>query len=106
MYDFNSVRRLLPKIKRSAPSVLSFTVLTLSAESAHAGDIEQVFRNLVNAFVGRLLPVLALGYLGKHIFSHIQGDQNARNETVRVVVGIACLLSISGVWNFISQQSR
>lgn len=80
--------------------------LYLSAESAFAGDIEQVFRNLVNAFVGRLLPVLALGYLGKHIFAHIQGDQNARNETVRVVVGIACLLSISGVWNFISQQAR
>lgn len=73
---------------------------------AWAADLEQTLRNLVSAFTGRILPVLALGYLAKNIFGHIQGDPNARQETVRVVVAIACLLGLAGVWNFISQQAR
>ncbi|MBL7716956.1 MAG: hypothetical protein JNL01_15945 [Bdellovibrionales bacterium] len=74
--------------------------------TAHAADIEQTLRNLVGVFTGRLLPILALGYLGKNVFSHIQGDPNAKNETIRVVVAIACLIGLAGVWNLINQQVR
>ncbi len=73
---------------------------------AHAADLEGSLRNLVTAFTGRLLPILALGYLGKNIFGHIQGDPNAKQETPRVVIAILCLLGLSSVWSFLSQQVR
>jgi hypothetical protein len=76
---------------------------TLDAEAA---DLEQTLRNLVTAFTSRILPILALGYLAKNIFAHIQGDPNAKNETVRVVVAIACLVGLAGVWSFITSQVR
>ena len=87
--------------------ILAFTLLALlSPQIAHAAELEQTLRNLVTAFTGRILPILSLGYLGKNIFSHIQGDPNAKHETVRVVIATACLLGLTGVWNFISQQAR
>jgi hypothetical protein len=79
---------------------------TLVPSTAHAAELEQTLTNLVNSFTGRLLPILALGYLGKNIFSHIQGDPNAKHETIRVVIATACLLGLGGVWNYISQQAR
>lgn len=75
-------------------------------EVAFAADLEQTMRNLVGAFTGRLLPILAMGYLGKNIFAHIQCDPNAKNETIRVVIAIACLIGLAGVWNYIGQQAR
>jgi hypothetical protein len=81
-------------------------LLILVPEFAFAGDLEGTLRNLVTAVTGRLLPILAMGYLAKNIFGHIQGDPNAKNDTIRVVVAIACLLALSGVWSFISQQAR
>ncbi len=78
----------------------------LGPQLAHAADLEQTLRNLVSAFTGRILPILALGYLGKNIFSHVSGDPNAKHETVRVVLGIACLMGLAGVWNFIAGQAR
>jgi hypothetical protein len=80
--------------------------LILIPSTAFAADLEGTLRNLVTAFTGRILPVLALGYLGKNLFSHITGDPNAKHESVRVVVAIACLLGLSGVWNFIASQAR
>lgn len=86
---------------------IPYAVLTLTIPAiAHAADIEQTLRNLVSVFTGRLLPILALGYLGKNVFAHIQGDPNAKNETIRVVVAIACLIGLAGVWNLINQQVR
>ena len=73
---------------------------------AHAADLEGTLRNLVTAFTGRILPIVAIGYLGKNIFAHIQGDPNAKDQTIRVVVAIACLIGISGVWSFITSQVR
>jgi len=80
--------------------------LLLLSQAAHAADLEQTLRNLVSAFTGRLLPIVALGFLGKNIFAHVQGDPNAKNETIRVVIAIACLLGLGGVWNFITTQVR
>ena len=74
--------------------------------TANAASLEGTLQNLVNAFVGRLLPIVALGYLGKNIFGHIQGDMNARTETVRVVIATACLIAINAVWSYINQQVR
>lgn len=73
---------------------------------AHAADLEGTLRNLVTAVTGRLLPTLALGYLAKNIFGHIQGDPNAKQETPKVVIAIVCLLALSSVWSFLSQQVR
>ena len=81
-------------------------VLVLMPQAAFAADFEGTLRNLVDAFTGRILPILALGYLGKNIFAHLQGDPNARHETIRVVVAIACLIGLGGVWNYIAQQVR
>ena len=74
--------------------------------AAYAADLEGTLRNLVTAFTGRILPIVAIGYLGKNIFAHIQGDPMAKEQTVRVVVAIACLIGISGVWAFITSQVR
>lgn len=79
---------------------------TLLPNFAFAANLEGTLQNLVNAFVGRILPILALGYLGKNIFGHIQGDPNARQETVRVVLSIAFLIGINAVWSYIQQQVR
>jgi hypothetical protein len=81
-------------------------LILMIPQAALAADLEQTLRNLVTAFTGRILPVLAMGYLGKNIFSHVTGDPNAKHESIRVVVGIACLLGLAGVWNFIASQAR
>lgn len=90
---------------KARTSIIAIAILATS-EIASAADLEGTLRNLVTAFTGRLLPILALGYLGKNIFAHIQGDPNARNETIRVVVAIACLIGLNGVWSYIVQQAR
>jgi len=74
--------------------------------ATQAADIEGTLRNLVTAFTGRILPIVAIGYLGKNIFAHIQGDPTAKEQTYRVVIAIACLIGISGVWSFITSQVR
>ena len=78
----------------------------LAPELAFAADLEGSLRNLVTAVTGRILPILALGYLGKNVFAHIQGDPNAKQETPKVVIAIVCLLGLSSVWGFLSQQVR
>lgn len=83
-----------------------FSVGAFQATPALAASLEGTLQNLVNAFVGKILPILALGYLGKNIFSHITGDPNAKNESIRVVVAIAVLLGIRAAWSFIEQQVR
>ena len=80
--------------------------ILVDSPAANAADLEQTLRNLVTAFTGRLLPILAMGYLGKNIFAHVTGDPNARNDSVRVVIATACLLGLAGVWSFIQQQAR
>lgn len=97
----------LPRWDDVAPFVTPMILAAAAIPNiAFAADLEQTLRNLVTAFTGRILPVLALGYLGKNIFSHVTGDPNAKNESVRVVIGIACLLGLSGVWTFIASQAR
>lgn len=86
---------------------LSVVLLCLFyADVASAATLEGTLSNLVNAFVGRILPILALGYLGKNIFAHVQGDPNAKNETARVVIASALLLGINAVWSYIREQVR
>ena len=102
-------------VRESKMSVLRIRRLTglglavlmfLDSPTVNAADLEQTLRNLVTAFTGRLLPILAMGYLGKNIFAHVTGDPNARNDSVRVVIATACLLGLAGVWSFIQQQAR
>ncbi|MBY0472100.1 hypothetical protein K2X30_13115 [bacterium] len=80
--------------------------IAFSPTVVYAADFEGTLSNLVNAFVGRILPILAVGYLAKNIFGHIQNDPNAKNETVRVVIAIVCLIGISGVWQYVKQQVK
>jgi hypothetical protein len=95
---------LRSKVVRYSTGILVASVIL--TQQASAADLEGSLRNLVTAFTGRLLPILALGYLGKNIFGHIQGDPNAKQETPRVVIAILCLLGLSSVWSFLSQQVR
>ncbi|MCC7441307.1 MAG: hypothetical protein IT285_06730 [Bdellovibrionales bacterium] len=106
---FLEVREFFTLKPRRLPPIDVFgiaLVCLLAPSVAYAADLEQTLRNLVTAFTGRILPILALGYLGKNAFSHITGDPNAKNESIRVVIAIACLLGLSGVWNFIASQTR
>ena len=80
--------------------------LLMAPSYAHAADLEGTLRNLVTGVTGRLMPILALGYLARNIFAHIQGDPNAKQDTSRVVIAIVCLLGLSSVWSFISQTTR
>jgi hypothetical protein len=73
---------------------------------AHAASLESSLEALVSSLVGRLLPILALGYLGKNIFGHIQGDPNAKRETANVAIAIVALLGINGVWTWLKSQVR
>jgi hypothetical protein len=73
---------------------------------ANAASLEGTLSSLVSSFLSRILPILALGYLGKNIFGHIQNDPNAKNETPRVVIACAMLLAINGVWSFIQSNIR
>ena len=81
-------------------------LLMLSSQKANAAEFESALKNLVDSFTGRILPILSLGYLAKNIFGHIKGDPIAKEETVRVVVAIVCLLGLNGVWAYISKQAR
>lgn len=73
---------------------------------AQAATLESILTNVVNAFVARVLPILSVGYLAKNIFGHIQSDPNAKQETTRVVIAVACLIGIQSVWSYIQQQVR
>lgn len=89
------------------PRFLGYLPLALVVPApAYAVSLEGTLQNLVNALLGRILPILALGYLGKNVFAHVQGDPNAKNDSIRIVIAIACLLGINGVWQFIQQQVR
>ncbi len=73
---------------------------------AEAASLEGTLSSLVTSFVARILPILALGYLGKNIFAHIQADPNARNDTPRIVIACVCLLAINAVWAYIRDNVR
>jgi hypothetical protein len=83
--------------------VWCLSVFPLLAEGA---SFEATLESLVNSIVSRILPILSLGYVGKNIFTHIQGDPNAKRETAQVVVAVVALLGIQGVWSWLRAQVR
>jgi hypothetical protein len=72
----------------------------------YGANFEATLESLVNSVVSRLLPILALGYVGKNIFGHIQGDPNSKRETAQVAVAVVALLGIQGVWSWLRSQVR
>ena len=80
--------------------------LLLVPSLAMAASFEGTLQSLVNGFIGRILPILALGYLGKNIFEHIQADPNAGRNSVRVVVATVSLIGINAVWAWIQDKVR
>lgn len=80
--------------------------LFLTPLAAEASSFEATLESLVNSIVSRILPILSLGYVGKNIFSHVQGDPNAKRETAQVVVAVVALLGIQGVWSWLRAQVR
>jgi hypothetical protein len=83
-----------------------FYLLFLLPNLAQAEDLESSLKSLVSSLVGRILPTLALGYLGKNIFGHIQGDPNAKRETASIAIAIVALLCINGVWAWLRSQVK
>jgi len=69
-------------------------------------DFEGTLSNLVNSIVGRILPIFAMGYVGKNIFGHIQGNPLATQESLRVGLGVVSLIAIRSVWAFLQSQAR
>lgn len=86
-------------------TVFLYSVL-LFPQIAMAANFEATIQSLVSSFVGRILPILALGYVGKNIFSHIQGNPDARRESVQVAIAVVALLGIQGVWTWLKAQVR
>lgn len=73
---------------------------------SYGANFEATLESLVNSVVARILPILALGYVGKNIFAHIQGDPNAKKETAQVAIAVVALLGIQGVWSWLRSQVR
>jgi hypothetical protein len=73
---------------------------------ALAADFESSLQSLVSSVVGRILPILALGYVGKNIFGHIQGDPNAKKDTANIAIAVVALLGINGVWQWLKGQVK
>lgn len=90
-------------IVQNLPIVAS---VSLTPQLALAASFEGSLQALVTGFIGRILPILALGYLGKNIFDHIQNDPNAGRSTVRVVIAIVALLGINAVWSWLQDKVR
>ena len=87
-------------------SKIFYLAATFVPSIACAASLEGTLSSLVSSFVSKLLPILALGYLGKNIFGHIQNDPNAKVETPRVVIACAMLLAINAVWSYIQGNIR
>jgi len=82
-------------------------VAALSDSSlAHALGLEGSLQSLVGGVVGRILPILALGFVGKNIFNHIQNDPDAGRESIRVAISVVMLLGINGVWSWLQSNVR
>ena len=73
---------------------------------ANAASFEGTLQALVQGFVGKILPILALGYLGKNIFDHVTNDPNASKGSVRVAVAIVCLMGVNAVWGWLQDKVR
>ncbi|MGK5088562.1 hypothetical protein WDW86_13470 [Bdellovibrionota bacterium FG-2] len=75
-------------------------------DMASAASFEGSLQNLVSSVVGRILPIVALLFVGKNIFAHIQNEPDATQESVRVSLGVVALLGINGVWGWLQGQVR
>jgi len=83
-----------------------YLVLLLFPKTLLAADLYASLESLVSAVVGKILPILALGYVGKNIFGHIQSDPNAKKETPNIAIAVVALLGINGVWAWLKTQVR
>ena len=54
-------------------AVLTIALLALPSP-AHAAGLESSLQSLVGGVVGRILPILALFFVGKNIFDHIRAS--------------------------------
>lgn len=95
-----------PQFDRIGAASAILIALASWSEPAHAADWEGSIQNLVNAFVGRILPTIALGYVAKNALAHIQNKPEARDESVRVALGVISLIGIKGVWSWLQSQVR
>ncbi len=93
---------------RRHPGILLSTIVLFCALStpSYAASFEGTLSALVNGFVGKILPILSLGYLGKNIFEHIQNDPNAGKNSVRVTVALVALIGINAVWAWVQDKVR
>ncbi len=84
-----------------------FCLLFVFSVPAYAyADFEGTLSNLVNAIIGRILPIFALGYVAKNIYGHIQNRPEATAESLRLAVAVVSLFGIRAVWAFLQAQVR
>ena len=84
--------------------LLSF--LLLQPQIANAASFEGTLQALVNGFVGKILPILAFGFVGKNIFDHIQGDPMSGKNSIRIGVAVVCLLGLNAIWGWLQDKVR
>lgn len=96
LYTGNSraLRRLL---------AISFLLLPTFA---FAGDPVTIVNNFVNVLIGRVFPVMALGYFAHALMLFIKDDPTAKTKIVNVVLSSSFLIGINGVWRFIQSQAN
>ena len=85
-------------------ALLGIGLSALFPELVFAANFETSLQSLVTAVIGRILPILSLGYVGKNIFAHIQNEPDAGRESIRVAVAVVSLLGINGVWSWLSSN--
>lgn len=90
----------------TATRTLALILIFGVARISQAASLEGSLNALVQGFIGKILPILALGYLGKNIFEHITADPNAGRNSVRVVVATVCLIGVNAVWTWIQDKVR
>jgi hypothetical protein len=79
-----------------------FTLPTM----AFAGDPVTIVNNFVNVLIGRVFPVMALGYFAHALMLFIKDDPTAKTKIVNVVLSSSFLIGINGVWRFIQSQAN
>jgi hypothetical protein len=73
---------------------------------AFAASFEGSIQSLVNSVLTRILPMIALYYVGETALAYIQNKPDAKDKVGRVSVGTIALLGINGVWAWLQSHVR
>ena len=91
---------------RKQRSALFGISVILIPTSAFAVGFESSLQSLVNGVLGKIMPLIALYYVGEAAVSYIQSRPDAKDKVGRVAVGSIALLGVNGVWAWLQSHVR